>query len=313
SVWSGYQGKAGPFQFDAGFRLELGALMTGGSFSNEFQPRLSVSYLWLANWRFKASFGRVTQRMLTIANEDEVVSVFEGWISVPENLPPEQADHYIVGISGSLSENLSVNLEGYYKYYRSLIVYNRTKIEPADPDYIQGTGQSHGGEMTVRSKVAFVDLYASYALSWATIDNKGFEYYPRYDRRHHLNLLAVAHLFRGLDFTARWEYGSGFPYSQTIGYYDALLLDDALPGPFEQETGTPFYQLGDKNAARLPSYHRLDLGMAYNFFPAGFDVTIGVDVLNVYDNDNIFYVDRQTGQRVNMIAFYPSATVTVRF
>lgn len=313
SVWTGYQGKAGPFQFDAGFRLELGALVSGGSFSNEFQPRLSLSYLWLANWRLKAAYGRVTQRMLTIANEDEVVSVFEGWISVPENLPPEQADHYVLGLSGALSENLSVNLEGYYKYYRSLVVYNRIKNEPGDPDYIRGTGQSYGGELTVRSKVLIVDLYATYALSWAVINNLGFEYYPRYDRRHHLNILGVAHLFRGLDFTARWEYGSGFPFSETIGYYDALTLDHALPGPFEQETGTPNYQLGPKNAARLPTYHRLDLGMAYNFFPAGIDVTIGVDVLNVYDNKNIFYVDRTTGQRVNMIAFYPSATLTVRF
>ena len=313
SVWTGYEGKAGPFQYDIAFRLELGALLSGGTFSNEFQPRLSLSYLWLANWRLKAAFGRVTQRMLTIANEDEVVTVFEGWISVPEDLPPEQADHYVVGLSGALSENLSVNLEGYYKYYRSLVVYNWAKLIATDPDYVRGTGQSYGAELTLRSKVAIVDLYATYALSWATIDNQGFEYYPRYDRRHHLNLLGVAHLFRGLDFTARWEYGSGFPYSQTIGYYDALLLDDALPGPFEQETGMPYYQLGEKNAARLPAYHRLDLGMAYNFFPAGFDVTLGIDILNVYDNQNIFYVDRLTGQVVNMIAFYPSATLTVRF
>ena len=313
SVWTGYQGKAGPFQYDVAFRLELGSLMSGGSFSNEFQPRLSVSYLWLANWRLKAAFGRVTQRMLTISNEDEVVTVFEGWISVPEDLPPEQADHYVVGLSGAFSENLSVNLEGYYKYYRSLVVYNWAKNVATDPDYVRGTGQSYGGELTLRSKIAFLDLYATYALSWATIDNQGFEYYPRYDRRHHLNLLGVAHLMRGLDFTARWEYGSGFPYSQTVGYYDALMLDDALPGQFEQETGTPYYQLGEKNSARLPAYHRLDLGMAYNFFPGGFDVTIGIDVLNVYDNQNIFYVDRLTGQVVNMIAFYPSATLTVRF
>jgi hypothetical protein len=178
---------------------------------------------------------------------------------------------------------------------------------------VQGNGRSYGGELTVRSRIAFIDVYATYALSWAIINNRGFEYYPRYDRRHHLNLLAVAHVFAGLDITARWEYGSGFPYSQTVGYYDGLLLDDALPGPFEQETGMPFYMLGPKNASRLPPYHRLDLGLAYNFFPGGLDVTVGIDVLNVYDNKNIFYVDRLTGQRVNMIAFYPSATLTVRF
>jgi hypothetical protein len=43
------------------------------------------------------------------------------------------------------------------------------------------------------------------------------------------------------------------------------------------------------------------------------DVNVGADFLNLYDNKNIFYFDRRTGQRVNMIAFYPSATLTVAY
>ena len=37
----------------------------------------------------------------------------------------------------------------------------------------------------------------------------------------------------------------------------------------------------------------------------------GGDVLNVYDNKNIFYFDRKTGERVNMLSFFPSGTITI--
>ena len=118
---------------------------------------------------------------------------------------------------------------------------------------------------------------------------------------------------RGMNVSVKWEYGSGFPYSQTIGYFDRLTLDNALPGRYEQETGYPYMMLGAKNAARLPSYHRLDASMSYDTRFAGLDMSVGMDLLNAYNQKNIFYFDRQTGQRVNMLPFFPSATITVKY
>jgi hypothetical protein len=125
--------------------------------------------------------------------------------------------------------------------------------------------------------------------------------------------MAVAHPVKGMSVSMRWEYGSGFPYSQTVGYFDRLTLDNALPGRFELETGAPYMMLGEKNAARLPSYHRLDASMSYDTKLAGLDMSVGVDLLNLYDNKNIFYFDRKTGQRVNMLAFFPSVTFTLKY
>ncbi len=45
----------------------------------------------------------------------------------------------------------------------------------------------------------------------------------------------------------------------------------------------------------------------------GLDVSIGVDLLNVYNNKNIFYFDRNTGQSVYMLSFYPSASLTLKY
>jgi hypothetical protein len=313
SAWARYSTTIGPMTIDGGLHAEIGSLFEGGDVLREIQPRINASYLVVGTWRAKASFGRFSQRMLTVGNEDDVISIFDAWIRVPSELKPQQADHYVLGLSGSLTEQASVNIETYYKRYNSLVVYNRDKIDASDPDYIQGDGNSYGVEVTLRSHSQYVDLYGAYSLSYAKINNGGFVYFPRYDRRNHLNLMAIGHPLRGLTTTMKWEFGSGFPFSQTVGYFDRLSLDNALPGQFETETGTPYTMLGPKNAARLPAYHRMDISIVYTFRVIGLDVNVGADFLNVYDNKNIFYFDRRTGQRVNMISFYPSATLTIAY
>jgi hypothetical protein len=312
-AWVRYLARFGDLELDGGLHVEVGSLLSGGDFAHEVQPRINLSYLLLGTWRAKLSAGRFTQRMLTVGNEDDVISIFDAWIRVPENIPSEQADHFVFGLSGNLSELASLNLEAYYKNYGSLVVYNRDKVDATDPDYVQGTGRSYGLELMYRSKIDWVDLYGAYSLSWAIVNNQGITYYPRYDRRHHLNLMVVGRPAKGLSMTLRWEYGSGFPYSQTTGYFDQLTFGNALPGQFELENGSPYVMIGEKNAARLPAYHRMDASVAYDVNVLGFNVALGVDLLNVYDNKNFFYFDRKIGQVINMLPFYPSASLTIKY
>lgn len=311
SGWARFTTAIGPATLDAGLHLELGYLTYGRDALREIQPRINATYQLAGTWRVKASFGRFTQRMMTVDNEDDVMSIFDAWLSIAGDKRSEQADHYVLGITGNPTERSNVNVEGYYKNYNTLFLYNRDKIDATDPDYIEGKGSAYGVEVTLRAQLPYVDLYGAYSLSWVRINNAGFVYYPRYDRRHHLNLMAIGHPLNGLTTTIKWEVGSGFPFSQTTGYFDQLGLGAALPGPFELETGLPYLMLGAKNAVRLPAYHRMDIGVSYNIRILGFQVECGVDILNVYDNKNIFYIDRKTGQRVNMLAFFPSVSLTV--
>ncbi len=265
SAWLRSQSRYERLQVDAGIHLDVGSLIEGEQGIGAVQPRLNLSYQLLGNWKAKASVGFFSQRSITVNNEDDVMPIFDAWIKIPSNLPPERAVHFVVGISGNINESTSLDLQAYHKYYSSLVVYNRDKIDASDPDYIQGTGKSYGAELLLRSKISFVDLYATYTLSWTRVDNNGLEYYPRYDRRHSINLLATVQPFKHLDVTARWEYGSGFPYSASLGYYDRLMLGNPFQNPIEFETGHPYIAIGDKNAWRLPAYHRLDVSMRYGF------------------------------------------------
>jgi len=313
TLWIRYQTMYDRLQLDIGLQVDIGSIFFRDQRLQSLEPRLNMSYLFLGNWRGKVSYGRFNQTLVTATNEDDLISIFDPWIRVPDNLKPEQADHYVLGLEGNFAEAVFASAQIYVKDYNSLIAYNRKKVDSKDPDFVTGTGLSSGMELLLRAGLSFADLYGTYALSRTSINNDGFEYYPRYDRRHHINLLGVFHLKKSLDLTLRWEYGSGFPFTQSTGYYDRLRLQDAFLGPFELETGIPYTTLGSKNGKRLPAYHRLDVSAAVRFTLAAIHGTLGAQVMNVYDAKNVFYFDRKTGQRVDMLGFFPSATLTIEY
>lgn len=314
AIWVRYQTNVGAWKADAGLHGDVGSLFERGAGIEALQPRLNMSIGLVNDWKFKISYGRFTQNIITVNNEDDVISIFDAWIPIPEELESEQADHYVTGLEGNIIPQLSFNVQTYYKRYGSLVTYNRDKVDAQDPDYINSTGKAYGAEALLRYGIPIVDVYAAYTLGWTTIRNGSVEYPPRYDRRHTLNLLAVFHPLNVVDVTLRWEFGSGFPFTQTIGYYDRLQLNDIFnDGGYAGETGVPYSILGDKNAARLPSYHRLDLSAAYRFLLGPIRGTVGLHIINLYDRKNIFYFDRKTGQRINMLSLFPSATLNLEY
>jgi hypothetical protein len=313
SSWLRYQTAPSRFHADLGLFFDFGSLMAGGGGIETLQPRINLSYGLFDNWKAKFSYGRFTQNIITVNNEDDVISIFDAWIQVPEGLKTEQADHFVVGLEGNVLPSLSTNFQAYYKNYSSLVMYNRDKVDALDPDYISGSGAAYGIESLIRYASDIIDVYAAYTLGWTRVTASGLTYFPRYDRRHNLNLLAVLHAGKGVDLTARWEFGSGFPFTETVGYYDRLGLTDIFRGSYVGETGKPYAILADKNAARLPAYHRLDMSATYRFTLRPITGNLGIHIVNVYNHKNIFYFDRKTGQQTTMLPFFPTATLAIEF
>lgn len=313
TLWAQYQGKADDFQYTLGFHSELTDLYYRGSADGVLQPRVSLSYLYAGNWRLKASYGRVRQTVMTVTNEDDIIPAFEGWVAIPAKQPAQTADHFVIGMDRYVSENISITAEAYYKHYGELLAYNRGKIDASDPDYLPGKGKSYGAELLMRVKLGSIDLYGAYTLSWAQLMNGGVSYYPRFDRRQHVNGLVSMEAIENLNISLRWEYGSAFPYTETIGFFDRLILKSPIPGDFELETGEPYTLLGAKNGGRLPPYHRLDLGITYHVKFWGMQASAGMNLINLYSSRNMFYYDRTNGNRVNMIPFFPSLGLTLEY
>ncbi|MEK6571722.1 MAG: hypothetical protein AABZ61_10160, partial [Bacteroidota bacterium] len=127
-----------PFIIDAGARFNFALLLSDARYVME--PRIAVRYQLQPNISIKATYGRYHQQIMTISNEDDIISLFESWIPVPERLVAEEADHFVGGIESTLFGRLEISLQGYLKFFRNLITYNRDKVDRLDPDksYVPG-------------------------------------------------------------------------------------------------------------------------------------------------------------------------------
>jgi hypothetical protein len=312
-AWVRYAGVAGSFRYDLGLHNDLALLLGGGLPLQCIQPRFTVSYDFGSSWIAKASFGVFTQNLITVSNEDDLISLFDAWVILPDNLRPEVAQHYVLGIEGNPLPSLATSLQAYIKDYTSLTLYNANKVFPDDPDYLGGTGLARGLEVLIRYGSSLLDLYGSYALASVTVSANGVTYPPRYDRRHTIKAIGTIHVLEGLDATLRWEYGSGYPFTQGAGSYSALSLGDIGTDPNPEGGGGLTRALGQKNAARLPAYHRMDAGLSYKITVGMFRGTVGVSVINLYDAKNILFFDRNSGKTTYMTPFLPTASLTLEF
>ena len=298
---------------DLGLQLDLGSMFQRDIRPEVVQPRFQASREILPFWRLKLSYGRFTQNMITVNNEDDVISLFDAWISIPRTLRPELSDHFVVGLDGILGQGFAVGIQGYYKHTGSLVTYNRDKIDASDPDYINGRARSYGTEMLANASIASIDMRASYSLAWTDISSGGYTYTPRYDRRHTVRVGAITKIVEALQMSVRLEIGSGLPFTQSIGAYDRISLGNIFREPSFDETGDPYLRLGAKNAARLPWYYRLDVAWNYEFSIFSLSSTVGLNLINLTDRRNVFYFDRISGHTVYSLGFLPTLVASVRY
>jgi len=312
ATWFRTQMTFGRWQFDGGVHIDLTSIFYSAS-SAWFQPRLNASLALFHDWRLKASFGRISQHIVTVNNEDDLITLFDAWIPIPDDLSAEQADHVVLGIGGSLIERIGLDVQAYSKKLRSLVVYNRDKLTSSDPDYVAGSGSSSGVEALLRYEDADLSMMGSYSLGWTNVTNGNLTYTPRYDRRHSLKLLGSVRATQAWDISTRWEFGTGLPFTPSVASYSRPGFNDYIRYPVPYDQGTPYISLGEKNSQRLPTFHRLDLSTSYRLQLDRFRVSVGGSIVNVYDRRNVFYIDRRTGRRVNSLSIFPSATLTVEY
>lgn len=299
------------FGADVGTRINLTRLGGGGSDEQFMEPRVSMTYRILPQLAIKAAWGIYQQDLVTLSDENEIINLFEPWIITPLYLKPSNAIHYVAGIETFFTPELELSIEGYYKRILNLALINERKFFSTDNDLVAGTGKSYGIEVLTRYSYSRASLTASYSLSNTTNEVYGVSYSPRYDAKHSLNLILEVDLGYGFTASTTWIYNSGQPFTQISGYYEKLTIDDVFAQNYLFDSYLPFRILADKNMGRLPDYHRLDFNLSKKFQLGDFKFYLDFSIINVYDRKNIFYFDRNTGERVDMLRFLPTATIKV--
>jgi len=292
---------------DLGLRSKLMGITKKRPFL--FEPRISGTWILTPGFSVKGVIGRYSQELTTIADESELISVFEPWVIIPDYLAAPEATHFILGFEITPFENMKFDVEGYHKDLVNLAEINSKKTLSTQNDYINVEGEAYGLESNLSIQYGGMFFKTSYALSWAykTLNNK--KYFPRYDTRHNLSILLSYDLGNSWIVNANWSFKTGMPFTPIAGYYDQLKFD-----PFNSGSDINFLPIifwGDKNAERLPIYHRLDLSINKKINLHYFNLEIGASVINVYNRNNIYYFDTKTGKKVNMIPILPSVFAKV--
>lgn len=302
------------------------------------EPRVALKYNVSKNFRIKTAAGFYTQNLISASSDRDVVNLFYGFLSGPDNLQDEfdgkkvksrlqKAQHLILGFEFNPIKRMTTNLEFYYKNFSQLTNLNRNKVYDdigeyaSKPDYLKKdfiieTGDAEGIDLSLKYEMEYFYLWTAYSYGFINRYDGIMEYAPHYDRRHNVNIVGVIRFDdqKKMELSARWNFGSGFPFTQNAGFYPFLTFDDGM----ETDVATSTEELGilydDYNAGRLPTYHRLDISLKRKFYLS--ETTIleaNIGATNVYNRKNIFYFDRITNDRVDQLPIMPSVEISLKF
>lgn len=294
------------------------------------EPRFSFKYNLTQRFRVKGSAGIYTQNILSTANDKDVINYFIGFISSPEeslysyvkkteiNDKLQKARHLIGGFEFDTKNNLEFNLEGYFKKFDQLVEINRNKNSAAETNYVVETGNAYGVDFSAKYQLSSVYFWFTYSLGYVFRNDGTQIYNPIYDRRHNINLLVNYSFGKAKSWQAsmRWNLGSGFPFTKTQGFYDQITFPDGVDTHYTTDNPDNFGIVYSytRNGGRLPYYHRLDLSLQKHIeFRNKKAANVNLSVINVYNRENIFYLDRINKRRINQFPILPSMGIDFEF
>ena len=334
-----YKGSFGKLLFEPSFRIQYYASLAEIS----PEPRLAMKYLVSDRVRIKFATGMYSQNLIAANSDRDVVNLFYGFLSGPDNLPAkfdnkevntklQKATHFILGTEVDLSRNLNMNVEGYLKNFNQLTNLNRNKIydeatadfsipDRLKKDFIIEKGAAYGADLALKYEMNKLYLWAVYSLGYVTktYEEKAGELYsyrPHYDRRHNMNFILsyTTGAKKEWDFSARWNFGTGFPFTQVQGTYEYLSFTQGINSDYTTANGQLGTIYGNLNEGELPTYHRLDLDAKRRFyFSEKTELEINLSLTNIYNRANVFYVDQITNEVLRQLPLMPSIGITFSF
>jgi len=249
-------------------------------------PRLAAVWHYDPLFRIKGAVGRYTQ-FLNLITFGEGFSNFDLWVPIDESLKPSYSLQAVLGIEKDLDGGIELTAEGYWTDMRNLAAFDPKTDRAGDAveAFVNGHGSAWGAEWMAMKKEGLWTGWVGYSLSWtkrrfpASLINYGMWFYPQWDRRHDIIVVAMRPLSRSWDFSASWRYNTGQGYTQALGIYTSRFADmDPSDWGNYGRTILP----GSKNNYRFPSDHRLDLTFTWNHLFFKQNAKLNISIFNTY-------------------------------
>lgn len=229
---------------------------------NNFEPRLSLSYLLNSESSIKASFNKMAQYLHLLSNTSSPTPL-DIWVPSGPFIKPQLLDQYAVGYFRRIKDgDFSLETEFFYKDVKNRIDYingaNLVANNEIETVILNGKSRAYGLEFLFRKNEGKLKGWLAYTLSKSeqltsgrNISepgiNNGEWYNTPYDKTHDLSVNA------GYEHSSKWKFNTNFllqtgqPTNYPVGQYEFQGLN------------VPIYNDNQRNANRLPTYHRLDL------------------------------------------------------
>lgn len=314
------------FKANAGFRYAMFAVP--GKVYHGFEPRLALSFRLSDMVSIRASYTDMNQFTHQVATSYMDLPT-NTWMPVTAKVRPMHSRQVAGGLYLSLPQNVTFNVEGYYKTMDNLLEYTGANafyppLNEWETSFSVGRGRSYGMETELSWRTSRLDMSAYYTLSWT---ERNFQdiyplWYPdRHDNRHKLTLVGSWKIGRKTDIYAAWNYHTGgrmTSYSHVVS--DKRLDDVPADDRYADDYIHKYYYTSPNNIV-MPAYHRLDVG--FNFRKTtrrGNESVWNVSIYNVYCRMNPFFAMIQDdgkggfeGVGVGIVPIIPSFSYTLRF
>ena len=224
-----------------------------------WEPRLTIRANLTPNSSLKVSYNR-TRQFLHLISNTTAISPVDFWKVSDALVPPQVADQFAVGYFQNLHDNeYETSIEVYHKTLQNLVEYRNGAtllLNPAlDADLLRAEGRAYGVEVSVQKTRGLLTGLVAYTYSrtlarvsspYPSVQINGGEWYPStFDRPHNLTIATQWKWKRGWTFGTNFVYTSGRPTTYPDGTY--------------RLNGAKVLDYSQRNADRIPDYHRLDV------------------------------------------------------
>ncbi|MBN2519105.1 MAG: TonB-dependent receptor [Bacteroidales bacterium] len=284
-----------------------------------FEPRLSVIYEPIENFKLKSAWGKYNQFLTRIIREDVLEGSKDFWLLADnENIPVNSAVHYIVGTSYE-KNNFLFDIEAFYKEMKGLTEYSMRftvssrMMGEREEYFFEGTGYSKGIEFLLQKKYGKNTGWIGYTLSEVKHTfpdlNYGKAFYALHDQTHEFKTV-YSRRIKKWDLATAFIYATGKPYTAPESEYQLTLLDGSTYN---------YIHVSDKNSLRLPDYHRLDVSATYSWKGVYTDNSVSLSIFNVYNRKNVWYKEYEIEEDEILVTDFillgttPNISLTVKF
>lgn len=319
----------GQLKVNAGLRLS--GFVSGPTRYVGLEPRLSARFLVNSDLSIKANYSRMNQyRHLVVSSGASLPT--DIWYPSTEKIRPEYSDQISTGVSYKINDQLLVTNELYYKWLNRVVDYKpgaqlfvNANLEE---EFVFGAGRAYGNEVYLEKTGGRLRGWIGYTLAytWRQFDaiNGGQRFYPRYDRRHDISVVASYDLSKRVQAAITWVYNTGNAVSVPGGRF----AQTGIPGTIDTAEDGPYTIVSDypaRNNYRMPAYHRLDLSLVYRLRPRRGEADLTFGVYNAYNRLNPYLLSFQTqrnaenvptgfkAQTTTLFPILPAVTYNFRF